>query len=400
MTRAKDRDGISKLGERHYRLSWVEKGTGVRRQRVFRGTLEEAKAVRAATVDSQTRGDYVSRSEITLRSYLTQWLERRELNGATRRSTHQRYQSLADSLCKRLGHVRLQDLTKAQIEDYYVWCLRHEVTIRKQLVSRDTVNKRHKLLKMALNDAVNEEPPLIVRNPAANAKHPTAGRPHGQAFTLEEAQLVLAAVHDSWVELPVRLALFTGARLGEVMALRWRDVSLRDGEPSRVTISGTVIEIDGGFGIQPYAKTTHSRRTIGAGAELAQALKAHRKKQAAQRLELGAAWADNDLVVCGLGGQLLRPSKVSARFTPIIRLMEAQGELSTSGATFHSLRHTHASLLLRDGVPVHTVSKRLGHSKIQITLDYYAHVMPGDDEVATEAFDGMLAGPFDRASCT
>ena len=399
MTRAKDRDGISKLGERRYRLSWVEKGTGTRRQKVVKGTLEHAQAVRAAIVDSQTRGAYVSSSSMTLRAYFAMWFDGRELRETNRRTTHERYRSLANSICSHLGDTRLQDLTKSEIEAYYVWCLRHEITQRGTLVSRDTVHKRHKLLKMALEDAVHEDPPLLVRNPAAKAKHPTASKPHGQAFTPEESQIVLAAVHESWVDLPVRIALYTGMRLGEVMALRWRDVHLED-EPSSITISGQVSETKAGFSITPYAKTAGSRRTIGIGAELAETLRRHRTAQARHRLEVGPAWADNDLVVCGLGGQLLRPSKVTARFSPMVRLLEEQGELSTSGATFHSLRHTHATLMLRDGVPVHTVSKRLGHSKIQITLDYYAHVMPGDDEAATETFDGLLARPFDRTSCT
>jgi integrase len=164
----------------------------------------------------------------------------------------------------------------------------------------------------------------------------------------------------------------------------------------------------------PYAKTTHSRRTIPFGVELADALREHRRAQAGERVSRrtgiaetmrgadgdalaaaqASAWEDNGLVVCGQYGQLLRASKVSQRLTPVVQLLERQGVLATEGATFHSLRHAHASLLLRNKVPVHVVSRRLGHSRIQITLDYYAHAMPGDDEEVAEVLDLLISRAY------
>jgi integrase len=387
--------GVRKIGEQHYRLSYVERGTGQRRQPTVKGTLEEAKAKRAALTDSQRTGEYVPPDKITLRQYCDAWLDTREIMGTTKRSTQLRSRQLLDAVCAELGDVRLQELTKRMVEDYYVKCLRHEITLRGKPVSRDTVNKRHKELKKALEDAVHEEPPLIPRNPAAQAKHPTPSKPHGQAFTREEAQAVRAAVHDSWVDLPVRIALDTGLRLGEVTALRWKHLDLPDDGGGKLTVAGIVTETDGGFVIAPYAKTGHSRRTIAFGAALADTLRQHRKAQLETRLKLGPAWQQNDLVVCGEYGQLLRPSKVTARFTPILRVMEEDGVLTTTAATFHTLRHTHATLLLRAGKPVGWVSKRLGHSKVQITLDYYSHVIPGDDEALAETFDGIMAEPYE-----
>ena len=149
--------------------------------------------------------------------------------------------------------------------------------------------------------------------------------------------------------------------------------------------------------------------------ELADALREHRRAQAEKRMSRRAkiaqmmnradgdalaaaqasAWEDNDLILAGEHGQLLRSSKVSQRFTPMVRLLEEQGVLATEGASFHSLRHTHATLLLRDKVPVHVVSRRLGHSRIQITLDYYAHAIPGDDEEVAETFDLLISRAYD-----
>lgn len=388
--------GVQKLGERHYRVWWTEQINGRRRSQVVRGTLEEAKRLRDAKRHTQTTGEYVSPDAVTLQQYVDAWLDLHETMGETRDTTHDRYKSLLNAVCDRLGHVRLQDLTKDQIEAYYAWCLKHETTRRGQLVGRDTVGKRHTILKRVLEDACQEEPPLIQRNPAARAKHPTAGKPHAQAFTREEAQIVLAAVHESWIDLPVRIALYSGLRLGEVMALRWRYVDLPKEGPGSITVAAIVSEKNRGYKLEEYAKTSHSRRTVAIGTELADTLREHRKAQAERRLRLGVAWESNDLVVCGQTGQILRPSKVTARLTPMIRLLEEDGTLATSGATFHTLRHTHATLLLRDRVPVHVVSKRLGHSRVQITLDYYAHVIPSDDEAVAVSFDGLLNKPYEN----
>ena len=135
-------------------------------------------------------------------------------------------------------------------------------------------------------------------------------------------------------------------------------------------------------------------------AELADALRRHRTQQVQERLALGPAWQHLDLVCCRFDGGIWRPSRLSLDFTPIARMLEDECALSTRGATFHTLRHTHATLMLAAGVPVHVVSRRLGHSKIQITLDFYAHVIPGQDEDAAGAFADLFSEREDRTMHT
>jgi len=384
--------GIEKLGRQHYRVYWNERGTGRRRSKTMRCTLDKAIAFRASMIDSQERGAYVSPDALTLGQYVERWLERHETMGETADSTHERYAQLLGSITAHLGDTPLQQLAKGQIEDYYAWCLKHEKTRRGTLITGDTVHKRHVILKRALEDACHEEPPLIQRNPASRAKHPPAARPHGVAWTSDEAQVVAAAVNGSWVDLQSRIALRTGLRLGEVLGLRWRDLHLPADGPGTLVVSGIIKETKaGGARRVEYGKTSRSRRTLALDVELTEDLREHRKTQGTERLRHGVAWQDNGLVMCGSHGQLLRPSKVSARFTPIVRMLEDEGAIETRGGTFHSWRHTHATLLLRAGVPVHIVSARLGHSRIQITLDYYGHVIPSDDEALAGTFAGLVA---------
>lgn len=386
--------GIEKLGRRHYRLWWTESGTGRRRTRVVRVELEEAKRIRAAIIDSQTKGTYVGPDTMTLREYLDAWLDRRAMMGDAKESTIRRYRQLLASVSSKLGDIRLQELKRADVESYYAWCLTHEVTRLGTLVSADTVHKRHKVLKQALDDAVNQEPPVIGRNPAAKAAHPSPAKPHAQAFTRDEAMMIVGAVNETPLEIPVLIALHTGLRIGEVLGLRWRDVDLPASGPGSLAVLGQVVEEPSGVSVKPYAKTSCSRAQVSFGHELADRLRSHRKVQAQERVSLGPAWEPGDLVVCGSHGQVIRPSKLTAAFSAVVEMLETAGVLTTSGATFHTLRHTHATILLRERVPVHIVSRRMRHSRIQITLDLYAHVIPSDDQAAAEGFDEAFARPF------
>ena len=177
------------------------------------------------------------------------------------------------------------------------------------------------------------------------------------------------------------IALVTGARCGEALALsRAKSVMRRGGRSIR--IDSTVVEIPGrGPVVQPATKGRKGR-TVSVRAADMEAMRSH------------CAWQDSTyladpspyLTLCCLeGGAPLRPSDASREFT---RLRKALG--LPGGTTFHTLRHTHATWLLYEGVDIRTVSERLGHAKVTTTLELYAHVLPGRDEAAAEAFGGVM----------
>jgi integrase len=240
---------------------------------------------------------------------------------------------------------------------------------------------------MVLADAVRRRE--IRHNPAADASPPKRRRPEAIAFSLPEAHVVLDAC-DAAMEpleaLAVRVALFTGMRIGEVLGLRTTDC-----EASTVTVAGKILEMSGTLKREKYAKTHHSRRTITIDEDLGKALKDQVRRQAAMKMKHGKAWQHPELVFTTPTGGIMRPNTLSGHFSDIVRPMEADGTLSTAGATFHSLRHTHATALLRNRVPLSVVSKRLGHKDEVITLLYYSHVMPGDDESAASTFTDAWA---------
>jgi len=182
-----------------------------------------------------------------------------------------------------------------------------------------------------------------------------------------------------WLYMPTLVAASTGMRRGEVLGLRWRDVDFAAGT---LQVTQAVEVVGGKLGVKP-PKTERSARTIKLPPSLAPELERHRKEQLEQRLKLGLGGRP-DLVFTSALGKMLHPDSVSEAFVNKV------AELEIKPITFHGLRHTHITLLLRSGVPVHVVSARAGHAKASITLDTYTHLLGGEDNDAARQADAIL----------
>lgn len=171
----------------------------------------------------------------------------------------------------------------------------------------------------------------------------------------------------------------TGVRRGELLGLRWRDVDL---DASRITVAETLI----GAREASTPKTDAGRRRIDLDPVTVTALRAHRKRQAEEKLVLGPAYDDSGFVFCREDGTPFWPRTFSRSFDAHVK---AAG-LPT--IPLKNLRHTHATLLLAAGVPPKVIQDRLGHSNISITLDTYASVIPAMHVEATAKAAALIDG--------
>jgi integrase len=414
MARSKDRDGIEKRGPGYYRVV-IELDPDANRKRLreyhaVHGTLEDAKRLRAKLVTDKVRGVLVGRSKQRLSEYLRAWVawKRPRVSGRT----YERYSSLLESsIIPELGGLKLQHLAPQHLDAYYTASLSEPGQRRHSTLSPTTIHHRHVVLKMALKRAV--ELGLIPRNPADFATPPKAQRPTLRVLDEAEAGRALALARETG-QLPVSIALNTGARLGEILAMRWSDLDLDAGT---MAIRRTLVEpLKRGDSQTWYSfkePKSGKERSVDITAPTVDALRQHRATQAGERLRCGLAWANLDLVVTGPGGEPVRPSSISTRFHELAKTLDrcegcaGEGEIDGSkcpscdgsgqmhafdGLRFHDLRHSHATILLRRGVPPHVVSHRLGHSTVAFTLDRYAHVLPGQQMAAAEAFDKAVSG--------
>lgn len=178
---------------------------------------------------------------------------------------------------------------------------------------------------------------------------------------------VLKEASYSRIYLPVLLATSTGMRKGEILGLRWRDINF---EERTISVVQTLQRNSNGLEYR-QPKTKKSRRLIELPASVVEELKKHRLQQKKERLLLGEAYKDNDLVCCWPDGSPLKPDWVSRNWQNLCK------KLGIKRVRYHDLRHTHSTLLMSWGVPTKVISERLGHSNTQITDDIYSHVLPG-----------------------
>jgi len=272
-----------------------------------------------------------------------------------------------------LGHHQLAKLTAQQVQTFYA----HKLG---EGYATATVRHMHTTLRDALQNALKLG--LVHRNVADMVEPPRIQQAEMTALTEQQARMLLDAVAGERLEALVVLALATGMREGELIALRWRDLDLDGG---LVQVSRTLKQTSQGrqFG---KAKSKRSRRPIALPTSADAVLRRHRAQQVEERLRLGEAWQDNDLVFCDEIGRRLSPSRFNAIgwFGRVVR------RAGVPAIRFHDLRHTAATLLLARGINVKVVSEMLGHANISITLSLYGHVLPHMQREAAATMDEVL----------
>ena len=176
-------------------------------------------------------------------------------------------------------------------------------------------------------------------------------------------------------------ALFTGLRRSELLALRWCDVDLVIGE---VSVTRSLHHLRDGSIVTRPPKTAKARRQVALPPSATLVLREHKEKQELESAMLGTSLKDDGLVFSQFNGKPLLPDTVSHAWVKIVK------RTGLKHFRFHDVRHTHASLLLKQNVHPKIVSERLGHATISTTLDLYSHVAPGLQEAAAIRFDELI----------
>jgi integrase len=222
---------------------------------------------------------------------------------------------------------------------------------------------------------------LLNRNVADAVSPPRCQRSQWQTLSELDISTVLEAAKRTPYYVLFYQALFTGMRRSELLALRWCDVDLL---LCQVYITRTLHHLRTGEIVIRAPKSAKGRRMVALSPSAALLLQEHKDKQEAQRAMLGIPLKDDDLVFSDLEGKPLLPDTVTHAWIKLVR------RTGLRGIRLHDARHTHASLMLKQGVHPKIVQERLGHASIQITLDTYSHVAPGLQEAAAAGFDKMV----------
>lgn len=341
-------------------------------------TKTEAKKSRDKARNAVNRGTYVAPQDLTVGSYLDQWVEAHSVE--LKPSTAKTYRDNIERYLKpALGHERLQSLSPDRLSILFRDMHTSGGKGGKALSAR-TVEFARAVLRRAMSDAVVNR--LVEVNPVVGSKLPKRdGKPQHTTWTGAQLKTFLDAVAEERLFPLWQLAAATGMRRGELMALRWEHVDL---EAGMVSVERSATQLSG-----KRVTTTpknHERRRVAIDTHTVAVLRSWRKQQAAERLAWGQAYQDTEgLVFTQENGTPVLPDYVTKAFG------RAQKGIEGPRLVLHELRHTHATLLLRDRVPMHIVAKRLGHKDPSVTLNVYADVIP-DDASAVDVFAKAVWG--------
>ncbi|MBE3590445.1 MAG: site-specific integrase [Firmicutes bacterium] len=367
-----------------------------RRVTIYGKTKREVQEKLMQLQQDALRGLPVKPEKLTVAQHFEDWLAAKRR--AVRSGTYLTYEShVRTHIIPAIGAVQLRDLDYRRINALYA-------KLQETGLAPSTLSDIASVLRSGLDDAVAKG--LIPRNPAKMVPKPKVRRHEARFMTQEEVRWLLEAVKGERLEAGFILALYTGMRPGEWLGLPWDAVDLTMGT---VTVRQALHEENGRVFIGPV-KTKAALRTITIPQTVVQALREHQRRQRLERMAAGPAWQDSGLVFTNTLGGLLRRSNVSVRdLARVIRKArklaaeayekasmprsEAQAKAAKllEGVTLHTFRHTHAAALIAAGVDILTVSRRLGHENVRITLELYGHLMPGQDEKAAAAIERFAA---------
>jgi integrase len=358
--------------------------TGKRRQRWHSGfkTKKEAEHALTEILGRIGRGEYVVPSTTTLGAYLEEWLS--SIQTRVRASTYESYaRNIRLHILPRLGDTPLQCLGAVQLNGLYSRLLTDGRADGAGGLAPRTVRYVHVILHKSLRDAVRWS--LLTRNPADFADPPTpksARAAEMRTWSATQLRAFLQHTAPHRLHAAFVLAATTGMRRGEIAGLKWADL---DEGASRLAVRRSLVTA-GYEVVWSDPKTERSRRNIALDPATVGALRAHRARQAREKLALGPAYQDQDLVFAREDGQLMHPERLSKLFALSVR------DAKLPRIRFHDLRHTHATLALQAGVHPKIVSERLGHGDVGVTLNTYSHAIPALEEEAAARVAALVFG--------
>lgn len=317
--------------------------------------------------------DYATPGKLTVGEFLLSWIDNHDKR--LKPTTAHKYRQLIRLyLIPQLGSVKITDLRPTHIENFYSYYTTNN-GVNGQVLAPSTVAQCGAILKKALKYAVEVEG-LMSFNPATRVPLPKGAGKSNNPWSMDELNSFLDVASEHRLYFFFRLSAFTGARRGELLALRWSDF---DGKSIMITKSR--LEVAGVAFEQLSTKGgSNGQRRVILDSETIDLFNSHRKRQLQERILIGEHWQDGDFVFTQENGLPLDPGTPSHLFGKMIK------KAGLRNIRLHDLRHLHATELLRLGEPLHVVAQRLGHRDAMVTATIYAHVSNEQDETASQKF--------------
>jgi len=363
------KDGIAKRGSSYsYIVRVKDPETGKSKQKWISGfdTKEEAKSARDKARTESRDGVFVSPTKITVQEHFEEWWEIKRTK--VKPTTAENYRFILDRyILPKFGSQLLKDLSSAKIEKVFIELI--------QDLSESTVRLVSIVLSQGLERAVKER--RIAFNPAKGIERPKGRKRSVTPYTSNELKALLESLESHRLFAFFRLLAYTGARRGEILALRWGDL---DFEKATLSISKNRTRLGKSVIEQDSTKGGDGKRLVQLDSETLRLVRDHRRRQIEERMKAGSLWQEADFIFTQENGLPLDPS------TPYQLFKKTAKRLGLRSESLHSIRHLHATELLNSGAGIHLVKDRLGHSDISTTLRIYAHIRPEQKQEVADLF--------------
>jgi integrase len=335
-------------------------------------TKREANLWILDSLNKVQKGMFYSGPQVLVSDYLDQWLV--DSKDSVRPKTHIQYcQIIEQHIIPSLGKYKLSELRPEMIQALYNQKIDSGSGVR-------TVRLIHSVLHCALNRALKLN--LIYRNPADAVYRPKLKKIEMKILDENQVRSLLIASRGTRLETLLKVAITTGLRQGEILGLKWSDL---DWETHQLHIQRQVQRIPKVGLTFPEPKSAAGRRIIALGPETINQLKEHFNKQCLERKLAGDKWKEGDWIFTSFNGTPIEARNLFREFKNL--LVKA----NLPDIRYHDLRHTAASLMLKQGINPKVVQEILGHSDYSLTMNTYSHLLPGLQKEAAEKMDEITA---------
>ena len=352
-----------------------------KRNRIFKSvsgvTQRQAEKLGRELLHDIETDNYVRTTNLTVEKYLREWHSIYILPSKSPTTSTTYLYNLESYIFPRFGKIKLQSLTTIEIQRWI-----NDLSVKSPISDRPLNPKSIRNLYMNLNAALKRAVLLgyIAKNPAANVELPKCKSYKPEVYNADELQRLFEVAKGSDLEVGIMLLVCLGVRRGELLAMTWADV---DFDNKLISINKSVVKIKRKETVIKDPKSEAGKRIIECPDVLMDFLRYERVAYWERKLKLGADYNDHNLVVCQSDGSPYNPDYFSGKFK---QLLERNG---LKVIRLHDLRHSHATFMLRLGVNVKAMQKRMGHSTFATTMDIYSHVL---EDLGREAADTLNVG--------